>query len=126
VADGQDVTVVYASILDAQGRVVPTASNLVSFAAQGAGYVVGTGNGDATCHQSDHSAQRYAFNGWCLALTGVTNYSGALSVTATSPGLTSATLHLLALSTNAAPRRTRQPLRPGNQRSGSVDLADLF
>jgi beta-galactosidase len=103
VADGQDVTVVYASILDAQGRVVPTASNLVSFAAQGAGYVVGTGNGDATCHQSDHSAQRYAFNGWCLALTGVTNYSGALSVTATSPGLTSATLHLLALSTNAAP-----------------------
>jgi len=103
VADGEDVTVVYASILDAQGRVVPTASNLVSFAAQGAGYVVGTGNGDTTCHQPDHSAQRYAFNGWCMALIGGTNYSGPLSIIATSPGLFSATLNLLALSTNAAP-----------------------
>ena len=103
IAGAQDVTVVYAAILDAQGRVVPTASNLVTFAAQGAGEVVGTGNGDPACHQPDHDPQRYAFNGWCMALTGTTNFAGPLTLTATSPGLTSATLNLTVLATNAAP-----------------------
>ncbi len=102
-ADGQDVTVVYAAIVDAQGRVVPTATNLVNFSAFGAGRVIGSGNGDPVNHQPDHSSQRYAFNGWCMALLGATNWSGSMILTATSPGLTSAALNFQVSPTNAPP-----------------------
>ena len=45
-ADGQDVAVVNVTIVDAQGRPVPTAGNKVTFAVGGPGSVIGVGNGD--------------------------------------------------------------------------------
>ncbi len=102
-ADGEDVTVVYASIVDAQGRVVPTASNLVTFAVSGPAYIDGVGNGDPASHEPDKASQRHAFNGWCMALVGATYSAGAVSLTATSPGLISATLNLQANATNSPP-----------------------
>ena len=103
VADGEDLTVVYASVLDSQGLVVPLASNLVTFAVSGAGYVAGVGNGDPSSHEPDRAAQRHAFNGWCMALVSSTNSTGAISLTASSPGLTGATLILHANPTNSTP-----------------------
>ena len=102
-ADGEDVTVVYASIVDAQGLVVPTASNLVAFATQGPGYVAGVGNGDPASHEPDRASQRHAFNGWCMALIGATNTGGAVVLTASAPGLASATLDLQSNPTNSPP-----------------------
>lgn len=102
-ADGEDVTVVYATIMDALGRVVPTASNLVTFAVQGPASVAGVGNGDPASHEPDKASQRHAFNGWCMALVGATNSAGAILLTAASPGLTSATLNLQANATNSPP-----------------------
>jgi beta-galactosidase len=102
-ADGEDLTVVYASIWDAQGRVVPTASNLVTFAISSPAYVAGVGNGDAAGHEPDKASQRHAFSGWCMALVGATNATGPIALTATSPGLTSATLNLQANATNSPP-----------------------
>ncbi|HXR08305.1 MAG TPA: beta-galactosidase GalA, partial [Candidatus Acidoferrum sp.] len=89
-ADGTDVTVVYASIVDAQGLVVPTASNLVAFAAQGPAYVAGVGNGDPASHEPDRASLRHAFNGWCMALIGATNTGGSVVLTASAAGLASA------------------------------------
>jgi beta-galactosidase len=52
-ADGEDVSVFTVSALDAQGRVVPTAQNKISFAIEGAGKILGVGNGDPSCHEPD-------------------------------------------------------------------------
>jgi beta-galactosidase len=52
-ADGQDLSLVTVSVTDAQGRVVPTADNLVHFALSGPGEIIGVGNGDPSCHEPD-------------------------------------------------------------------------
>jgi beta-galactosidase len=52
-ADGEDVSVFTVSALDAQGRVVPVAHNKINFAIEGAGKILGVGNGDPSCHEPD-------------------------------------------------------------------------
>jgi len=52
-ADGQDVSVFTVSALDAQGRPVPVAQNKINFAIEGAGKILGVGNGDPSCHEPD-------------------------------------------------------------------------
>ncbi len=52
-ADGEDLSLFTVSVKDAQGRVVPTASNLVHFALNGPGKIIGVGNGDPSCHEPD-------------------------------------------------------------------------
>jgi beta-galactosidase len=45
-ADGQDVALLRCAVVDSEGRVVPGASNRVTFAVSGPGEVYGVGNGD--------------------------------------------------------------------------------
>jgi beta-galactosidase len=52
-ADGQDVSVLTVSAVDAQGRTVPVAQNKVNFAIEGPGRIIGVGNGDPSCHEPD-------------------------------------------------------------------------
>ncbi|HTL69354.1 MAG TPA: beta-galactosidase GalA [Lacunisphaera sp.] len=52
-ADGEDVAVFTVEALDAAGRVVPVAQNLVRFALAGGGRIIGVGNGDPSCHEPD-------------------------------------------------------------------------
>ena len=52
-ADGEDVSVITVSVTDAQGRLVPTAGNKINFAIEGAGKILGVGNGDPSCHEPD-------------------------------------------------------------------------
>ena len=52
-ADGEDVAVFTVAALDAQGRVVPVAQNKINFAIEGAGKIIGVGNGDPSCHEPD-------------------------------------------------------------------------
>jgi beta-galactosidase len=52
-ADGEDVAVFTVSALDAQGRVVPVAQNKINFSIEGAGKILGVGNGDPSCHEPD-------------------------------------------------------------------------
>ena len=52
-ADGDDVAVFTVAALDAQGRVVLLAQNKIEFAIEGAGKIIGVGNGDPTCHEPD-------------------------------------------------------------------------
>ena len=52
-ADGEDLSIVTVSVADAQGRVVPLAGNGVSFELEGAGRIIGVGNGDPSSHEPD-------------------------------------------------------------------------
>ena len=71
-ADGEDLTPVEVDVLDAQGRVVPTADNRVTFSVRGAGLIAGVGNGDPGDHDPDKGTARKAFNGKCLVIVGAT------------------------------------------------------
>lgn len=51
-ADGEDVVLFTVLAIDAQGRAVLTAGNLVDFALSG-GRIIGVGNGDPSCHEAD-------------------------------------------------------------------------
>jgi beta-galactosidase len=68
-ADGADVAVFTVSAIDAQGRVVPTAQNGINFSIEGAGRILGVGNGDPSCHEPDVfvpivPARNLAVNDW--------------------------------------------------------------
>jgi beta-galactosidase len=52
-ADGEDASVFTISVTDAQGRVVPGATNLIHFELSGPGKIIGVGNGDPSCHEPD-------------------------------------------------------------------------
>ena len=52
-ADGEDLSIFTVAVTDAQGRPVPTAGNKIKFALEGAGKILGVGNGDASSHEPD-------------------------------------------------------------------------
>jgi beta-galactosidase len=93
-ADGEDVAMFAVEVQDAHGRSMPVADNEVNFRVSGEGKVLGVGNGDPTCHQSDQGTSRKAFNGLCMAVVQSTKTAGNITVEASSPGLTPATLTL--------------------------------
>jgi beta-galactosidase len=95
-ADGEDLTPVEVDVLDAHGRIVPTADNLVTFKVSGPGYVAGVGNGNPADHDPDKADYRRAFHGKCLVVLGAGESTGPIRLVATSPGLPSATLSLRA------------------------------
>jgi len=88
---------------DAQGRVVPTAMNEVTFSVTGPGRIIGVGNGDPSSHEPDRASKRNAFNGLCMALVQATKEAGEIRVEATSAGLASGTATIVTLATPARP-----------------------
>jgi beta-galactosidase len=101
--DGEDVSVVVAQIVDANGRVVPIADNEVTFAVTGPARVLGVGNGDPSSHEPDRASKRRAFNGLCMALVQSKKTPGVISVEATADGLTSATATITAAESTPRP-----------------------
>ncbi len=87
-ANGSDTVVVPVSILDAHGRLVPYATNRVTFQLAGGGKLLGVSNGNPADHDPDRANQRNAFHGHCIALIQAGERSETLQLTASSPGLT--------------------------------------
>ena len=91
-ADGEDVSTVALEVRDAQGRIVPTASDLVRFSLVGPGKIIGVGNGDPSSREADKpdaiaSATRKAFNGLCMVFLQSTKSPGAIRIEASAEGL---------------------------------------
>lgn len=61
--DGADAVPVTVSAVDAQGRAVPDANLHVRFEADGAGAIIGVGNGDPNSHEPDKASERSLYNG---------------------------------------------------------------
>ncbi len=90
-ADGVDISLITVAVVDSQGRVVPTATNLVNFSISG-GTIIGVGNGNPSSHEADKASQRFVFNGLAQVIVQSDRQPGAITLTATSPGLTSSPL----------------------------------
>jgi beta-galactosidase len=101
-ADGRDVSVVTVAILDAQGNIVPTASNTVAFAVSG-GAIIGVGDGDPSSHEADKASQRSVFNGLAEVIVQSASQPGSITLTATATGLTSTNITLTEASSLPAP-----------------------
>ena len=72
-ADGQDVALVRASLVDQSGRLCSAASHNVSFSVvSGPGRVVGVGNGDPFSHEPNAGSSRLAYHGLARVVVQVT------------------------------------------------------
>ncbi len=96
VADGEDTVAVTVAVVDSHGRVVPTASNKISFDISGVGSNAGVGNGDPSSHEPNQADYRSAFMGYCMVLAKASPKAGKLQVTAQSSGLEKASVQLVA------------------------------
>jgi beta-galactosidase len=95
-ADGRDLAVLRAEIVDRRGIVVPDSDALVHFELAGPGRVIGVGNGNPTSLEPDLASQRRAFHGLCQALVQSTGRLGPIKLRASAEGLQAGTLALLA------------------------------
>jgi beta-galactosidase len=81
-ADGEDVAILRVEVLDKEGRAIPTASNLISFKVSGEGALIGVGNGDPNCQESDKEPKRSLFNGLAQAIVQASKIPGTITVEA--------------------------------------------
>ena len=96
-SDGEDIAYVNVSVRDAEGRLVPRASNRIDFAVEGPADIVATDNGDETDFDDFRLPSRKAFNGFAQVIVRARKgASGPIRVTASSAGLSQATVVLLA------------------------------
>jgi beta-galactosidase len=85
-ADGQDVAMVTVEALDKEGRPVPTASNLIGFKVSGEGALLGVGNGDPNCQESDKEPKRSLFNGLAQLIVQSARKAGEIRIKAVKEG----------------------------------------
>ncbi|MGA7860080.1 MAG: beta-galactosidase GalA [Terracidiphilus sp.] len=85
-ADGEDVAILTVEALDKDGRHVPTADNLIAFHISGDGALIGVGNGDPNCQQSDKEPKRSLFNGLAQVIVQSTKRPGEIRVDAVKEG----------------------------------------
>jgi beta-galactosidase len=102
-ANGEDISMVTVEIQDAQGRVVPTAGNEVSFQVSGAGAPIGLCNGNPTDHEIDKSTRRKGFAGLAMAIVQAGKQPGDLRIEASSPGLAAASIVVVCQSAKPRP-----------------------
>lgn len=98
-ADNEDVAMIKVEVLDKEGRLVPTANNRIAFTVSGAGRLIGVGNGDPNCLESDKEPRRSVFNGLAQVIVQSTRRAGEIHIEAgkdgwEGPELTSAKLSI--------------------------------
>jgi beta-galactosidase len=93
-AKADEVVIANAEVVDARGRVVPTADNLLRFSATG-GEVIGVGNGNPNSLEPDVATQRQAFNGLAQAIVRVGR--GPVDISATAAGLKGSRMRIVAV-----------------------------
>jgi beta-galactosidase len=85
-ADREDVAILKVEVLDAEGRPVPTADNLIGFHVSGDGALIGVGNGDPNCQESDKEPKRSLFNGLAQVIVQANRKAGEIHIEAVKEG----------------------------------------
>jgi beta-galactosidase len=91
-ADGRDLCHVELNIVDADGILVPDASNLIQFDVSEQGKIVGVDNGNLWSTEPYKAIHRKAFHGRCLVIVQATGKPGQIRLSAKASGLTPAEL----------------------------------
>lgn len=99
--DGRDAIPINIIAVDEQGREVPDANFPVDISVEG-GKILGTCNGDPTCHEDFTSGHRSLFNGRCQAIVQAEQGASQLVVSAAASGLNFGTL-MIPLSSRKGP-----------------------
>jgi len=81
-ANGEDIAVLGVEVLDKEGRSLPTADNLISFKITGEGALLGVGNGDPNCQESDKEPKRSLFNGLAQVIVQASKTPGTITIEA--------------------------------------------
>ncbi|MDD5186517.1 MAG: glycoside hydrolase family 2 TIM barrel-domain containing protein, partial [Paludibacter sp.] len=107
-ADDEDVAVVTVQINDKKNRLVPTASDEVTFTLNGPGKIIGVGNGDPASHEAEQFSdtvqwKRKTFNGLAQIMIKTTKQAGEISLTASSDGKIPATLKIISKTSISRP-----------------------
>jgi beta-galactosidase len=93
-ANGQEVSVITVTAIDAWGREVPVADNLIHFEVEGTGKIIGVGNGDPSSLEKDKyldgKYQRKLFNGKCSVIILSERKAGSIKLKAFGENLKSA------------------------------------
>lgn len=92
-----DVAAVTVKVTDANGVLVPDASDLVSFKIDGAGVIANVDSADNSSHELFQATERRAYQGVCFANLKAKANSGKIVLTASAPGLKSASVTLVAV-----------------------------
>jgi beta-galactosidase len=90
------VATVSAEVVDANGVLVPTAEDPITFQITGPGVIAAVDSGDHDSHEPFHAAQRRAFQGRCVALIKASAASGQITLSASAPGLAGAAVAIAA------------------------------
>ena len=81
-ADGEDLAIIKVEGLDEQGRLDPIADNFIGFKVTGAGTLIGVGNGDPNCQESDKEPKRSLFNGLAQVIVQASKEPGEIVIEA--------------------------------------------
>jgi beta-galactosidase len=85
-ADGEDLAILKVEALDKEGRAVPTAGNKIGFKVSGDGALIGVGNGDPNCQESDKEPRRSLFNGLAQVILQASMQPGEIHIEAFKEG----------------------------------------
>ena len=97
-------------VLDEEGRLVPTAKDMVNFTVTGPGALIGVGNGDPNCQESDKAPRRLVFNGLAQVIIQSTGTPGAVRIQAAmNDGAAQKTPAEYVITTTAVPLRRAVP-----------------
>ena len=112
-ADGRDVSVMNVIVVDAKGREVPDADNMIRFSISGPGKIIGVGNGDPSCHEPDKCMdgawQRSLFNGKCQVIVQSTPEVGMIHFEARAVGLYPGSTDIMTVSPQSVAHVTVDP-----------------
>jgi beta-galactosidase len=93
-ADGQDLAFVTVQVTDAGGTPVPSADPSITYTVTGPATLAGIGSGDLTSTESYQANPRKASDGRTLVVIRTRTEPGAITIRASGPGLSDATLQL--------------------------------
>ena len=96
-SDWNEVAFVRATVVDAHGVLVPSATNLITFKVSGPGVIAAVDNADNASHEPFPAGERHAFQGRCVAFVKASAPSGKIVLTASAPGLKSGSITIKAL-----------------------------
>jgi len=91
-ANGQDLSFVTIEVTDKEGTLQSTAENRLTFAVSGPGVIAGVDNARIDDLDSYVGTSRKAWHGRALVVLKSTRNAGAIKLTVSSPGLTTATV----------------------------------